>query len=221
MRTRSESRQDPTTTHVYRTALHALLLTAGVAALVLPAQSAQAGTLSGHQDESAAHCLLRVESVRDSSKLVPTQTVCSDDFDVILRHVGAPEEMIERVSKPSELTETDMRVLGSPDDRGPSRSTLEQADAPHQQALSTFVIGVHFDASNLNGDSFSVSGSSCAGGHLNVAPSWNNRISSTKNGCSTIGHFDGYNKVGTSQTTTGAGGALTYMDNRTSSIQYS
>jgi hypothetical protein len=87
---------------------------------------------------------------------------------------------------------------------------------------ATFTLAVHYDYSNLNpaGGSTSTIGSDCNGGWLNVSSAWNNRISSTLNGCPFVVHRDGYNLTGDSYTTTGGGGNLGTMNNRTSSIQY-
>lgn len=83
------------------------------------------------------------------------------------------------------------------------------------------IIGVHYEFASQQGASFSVSGSDCAGGGLNVPLSWNDRISSTANGCPHIVHYENTNYAGSTASTFGAGGNITgYMDNRTSSIRY-
>jgi hypothetical protein len=65
-------------------------------------------------------------------------------------------------------------------------------------------------------------GSGCTGGWLNVSALWNNRISSTRNGCPTIHHFDLPGLSGSVEATGGVGTTdnLTTLSNRTSSIQY-
>jgi hypothetical protein len=85
---------------------------------------------------------------------------------------------------------------------------------------ATFTIGTHYDGTGFTGPSMSVVGSDCAGGWLNVSATWNNRISSTLNGCPRIRHFDGVNLSGNSQHTYSPGGNLTTLNNLTSSIQY-
>jgi hypothetical protein len=89
-------------------------------------------------------------------------------------------------------------------------------------ALADFVLATHYDLPNFNGSGGSTStvGSGCTGGWLNTSASWNNRIGSTANGCPSVVHYDFANLLGTSKTTTGIGGNLGTMDNRTSSIQY-
>ena len=87
---------------------------------------------------------------------------------------------------------------------------------------STFTIGIHYDYYNGGGSSISVSGSSCVGGWWNT-PSWfDNRESSSYNGCYRLRHYDLPNKVGSSQSTTGTGQTdnLTTLNNRTESVSY-
>jgi hypothetical protein len=85
---------------------------------------------------------------------------------------------------------------------------------------ATFIIGTHFDGPSFTGSSFSVEGSDCNGGWLNLSSSWDNRVSSTLNGCPSVKHYDGDNLSGSSKTTTGSGGNLGTMDNKTQSIKY-
>jgi hypothetical protein len=91
-------------------------------------------------------------------------------------------------------------------------------------AAASGVIGVHYDAANGLGSSLTVNGSNCIGGGLNVPLSWNDRISSTLNGCPTIQHFENTNYAGGSFFSYGSGSltAMTgsFMDNRTSAIKY-
>jgi hypothetical protein len=87
-------------------------------------------------------------------------------------------------------------------------------------SLATFTLATHYDASTFTGASTSVVGSTCGGGWLNTSATWSNRISSTRNGCPRVRHYDGANLTGSFETTTGAGGALGALNNRTNSIQY-
>jgi hypothetical protein len=87
-----------------------------------------------------------------------------------------------------------------------------------------FTLATHYDYTNLNpaGGSFSVSGTSCIGGWTNMPAGWNNRISSTANGCPTVTHYDGLNLGTPAYATTGAGGNLNAaLNNRASSVRYS
>jgi hypothetical protein len=87
-------------------------------------------------------------------------------------------------------------------------------------AAATFTIGTHYDGANFTGASTSVVGSTCAGGWLNTSATWNNRISSTLNGCPRIRHYSGANLTGSFETTFSPGGNLGPLNNQTSSIQY-
>jgi hypothetical protein len=96
------------------------------------------------------------------------------------------------------------------------------ADAANAEGLvaATFTIGIHYDGVNRTGSSMSVVGSDCAGGWLNVSAAWDNRISSTLNGCPRIRHYAGPNLTGATKDTVTPGGNLTGLDNQTSSIRY-
>lgn len=180
------------------------ILRALAAAAALMAVAAHAP--SAHANEPAAHCVVETKRAQDSDALRVTSETCFRDFAEVLKRVGAPAEMIGRVRHPGQLTAADMDKIGPP---GQQVTTS-----------STFVIGIHYDGRYQTGASFSVVGSNCAGGYLNVSWSWNNRISSTTNGCPSILHFDGANLVGSYEVTYSPGGTLTFMDNRTTSIQY-
>lgn len=190
----------------------ALLLSAALT--VAAATTASASTLA---DGGDSHCVAETGPIDAEGRLDVLSLSCFDDFDEVLAVLVAPEEMIDRVDHPSELTDDDMAVLGPPEhDTAGERSAADETAT----AASTFTLAIHYDGPSFSGPSFTVTGSDCAGGYLNMSSTWNNRITSTRNGCPTVVHYDGYNLVGTSQTTTGSGGTLTYMDNRTSSAQY-
>jgi hypothetical protein len=87
-------------------------------------------------------------------------------------------------------------------------------------AASDFPIGIHWDGPGLTGSSFTVVGSSCSGGWLNLNSLWINRVSSTQNFCPVIRHFDGYNLTGSSEDTYYPGANLGFLNNATNSIQY-
>lgn len=86
--------------------------------------------------------------------------------------------------------------------------------------LSGSVLGTHYDGV-YSGGSFTVTGSTCTGGWVNLSSYWDNRVSSTINGvCTRVKHHDYSNKGGSYQSSWGWGGALTYMNNRANSISY-
>jgi hypothetical protein len=89
-------------------------------------------------------------------------------------------------------------------------------------SFSSFVLGVHYDGANGTGSSISVMGSSCTGGWWNTGATWANRISSSYNGCGRLRHYDGPNKTGAWEDTTGVGTTdnLGVMNNRTESVAY-
>jgi hypothetical protein len=97
-----------------------------------------------------------------------------------------------------------------------------QASPGGVTAASTFTLGRHHDGFNGTGSSVRVVGSSCTGGWWNTSTWWDNRISSSYNGCSRLRHWDYPNKAGSFQDTYGSGTTdnLSYMNNRTESVSY-
>lgn len=87
-------------------------------------------------------------------------------------------------------------------------------------AATSSTIGTHYDGFGLTGSSFSVVGSDCSGGWLNLSTTWKNRVSSTANGCPRIRHWDGDNRTGAWEETYGAGANLSTLNNKANSIQY-
>ncbi len=89
-------------------------------------------------------------------------------------------------------------------------------------ALSTFTLGRHYDGFNGTGSSIRVVGSSCTGGYWNTSSWWDNRISSSYNGCAHLKHWDRPYMLGASENTYGAGTTdnLGYLNNRTESVSY-
>lgn len=89
-------------------------------------------------------------------------------------------------------------------------------------AFSTFTLGKHYDGFNGSGSSITIIGSSCSGGYWNTWTSWDNRISSSYNGCARLRHYDLPNKAGSWQNTYGAGTTdnLNTLNNRAESISY-
>lgn len=93
-----------------------------------------------------------------------------------------------------------------------------------QQSGSNVIIGKHYDYEYWRGPSLTIVGRNCAGGGITLTGGrWDNRISSTRNGCSIIQHFSysrPYVFSGTSISTVGHGANLGVMNNRTSGILY-
>jgi hypothetical protein len=147
------------------------------------------------QTSKAQSCVLNITGM-DEKKNYSYTMKCYDDFASSLRSVGA--------------------IV--PDDVTPLTVNMEAVTA------MSSTIGVHFDANNGTGANLTVSGSTCVGGGLNVPIAWNDRISSTLNGCGTIQHFENTNYAGASLTSYGSGSVTgfgsAYMNNRTSAIKY-
>jgi hypothetical protein len=91
------------------------------------------------------------------------------------------------------------------------------------QALGTAsaqsTIAIHYVNANFSGSSYTVQGTGCTGGYLNLPADWTNVISSTWSTC-TATHFDLYYLGGDSQSTTGSA-VLGPLNDRTNSVRYS
>jgi len=89
---------------------------------------------------------------------------------------------------------------------------------------STFTLGVHFDGFNGTGSSISIVGSSCSGGYWNTGSAWQDRISSSWNGCYRLRHHaqPGAPLDDIYEDTTGtyATHNLSGMNNKTRSVAY-
>lgn len=99
---------------------------------------------------------------------------------------------------------------------------LTVTDAAVAETVSSFTLGIHFDGASGSGSSISVTGSSCTGGYWNTPSTWDDRISSSWNGCARLRHWGGPSKTGSYQDTSGVGTTdnLTTMNNRTESVSY-
>lgn len=97
--------------------------------------------------------------------------------------------------------------------------------AAAQSSSRRVILGKHFDYFNYLGPSLTVVGKgTCAGGGITLTGGrWDNRISSTRNGCSNIEHYT-YSRPfvfsGTKQSTLGYGGNLSLVGNYVSGILY-
>ena len=97
--------------------------------------------------------------------------------------------------------------------------------ATAQSSSRSVILGKHYDYFNYQGPSLTVVGKgTCAGGGITLTGGrWDNRISSTRNGCSTIEHYT-YSRPfvfsGTKQSTLGYGGNLSLVGNYVSGILY-
>ena len=170
--------------------IHPRRLVAAAAALAAVGSLLLAPGAGAAPPEREQHCAVKVVGQRPSGELVVSEPECRARYADALAAVGA-------------------RVPGT-----------KAAQLRWSAQSSDFVIGTHYDGAGLTGSSFSVVGSNCWGGYLNLSTSWINRVSSTYNGCFRIRHFDGYDKSGAFEDTVGLGGNLGTLNNRANSIQY-
>jgi hypothetical protein len=89
----------------------------------------------------------------------------------------------------------------------------------------TQILASHYDTSNGTGTALYVWGNDCNGGGLALSGSWNDRISSTRNGvCSKVKHWQHADYTGEWQNAIGSSGSLTsmngYLSDQVSSIKY-
>ena len=110
----------------------------------------------------------------------------------------------------------------------PEISDLDAAGsgaASAQGSSGNVILGKHYDYFGYGGPSLTVVGKgSCAGGGITLTGGrWDNRISSTRNGCSVIEHYT-YSRPfvfsGAKQNTYGYGGNLNLVNNSVSGILY-
>ena len=102
---------------------------------------------------------------------------------------------------------------------------IRSGAATAQSSSRSVILGKHYDYFNYQGPSLTVVGKgTCAGGGITLTGGrWDNRIASTRNGCSTIEHYT-YSRPfvfsGTKQSTYGYGGNLNLVGNQVSGILY-
>jgi hypothetical protein len=171
-----------------------------VVAIVAAAMLASVGTAAG-AEPADEHCVVEVVDQLESGEFVLSDPVCFVTFAEAAWYASSGVVILESDTTPSDLTH--MPVIAG--------------------VLSTFTLGVHYDGYSGGGSSISVVGSSCSGGYWNTPPAWDNRISSTWNGCPRIKHHDLPNKGGSYASTYGVGSVHNVparLDNRAESISY-
>lgn len=169
-----------------------------VVAMAVAVLLAGVAAASGQSEE---HCVVRVIDQLESGEFVLTDPVCYPTFAEAAFAASSGTVRLDRDAQPSDLT------------------SLREAAA----LLSTFTLGVHYDGYGGGGSSISVVGSSCSGGYWNTPPAWDNRISSTWNGCYRVTHHDLPNKGGSSGSTYGAGSVHnvpSWINNKAESVSY-
>lgn len=169
------------------------LLIAGVVGVTILASAGQDPAAQARAGES--HCVVAVTDQKPDGELVLSSPTCFDRL----------ADAIEYASHPT---------------------AIDRADSLASSQLllgGTFTLGTHFDGYNGTGSSISVVGSSCTGGWWNTSSAWDNRISSSYNGCYRLRHYDYPNKAGDRYDTTGVGQTDNIyggMNNRTESVAY-
>lgn len=172
-----------------------------------------------------AHLFLLITAVTALSVLVPatatakTATPLPAEAHCVVYVVGQAED--------GKLTTSEPNCYETKTDAAIAVSGLLRADGgglgSYAMAGSTFTLGIHYDGYNGSGSSITVVGSSCTGGYWNT-PSWfDNRITSSYNGCGRLRHYDKPYKSGSSTNTYGAGttdNLASWMNNRTESVAY-
>jgi hypothetical protein len=147
------------------------------------------------------HCVVRVLDQKPSGELVLSDSTCFETFAQAAFAASSGTVRLDPTISPGDLANAG------------EVATL----------LSTFTLGVHYDGYSGSGSSISVVGSSCSGGYWNTPSTWDNRISSTWNGCYRVTHHDLPGKGGASRSTIGAGSIhnLVYpLNNAAESVSY-
>jgi hypothetical protein len=163
--------------------------------VALMAVAAATVVLVAPASDADRHCVAHIVDVLDTGELVLSEPVCVTG-----------DETARAALVDGHLTEVDAQLAAS--------------GLSGEIRLSGSLLGIHYDGV-YSGSSFSVTGSDCNGGWVNLSSYWSNRVSSTINGiCTRVKHHDYHNKVGSYQSTWGSGGALSYMNNRANSISY-
>lgn len=170
------------------------LLLAGVIGATILASAGPRPVAQARAGDS--HCVMTVNGQKPDGELILSSPKCFDRFDDAYAYASTttPRLAEGRVAVGS------IQPLGG-----------------------TFTLGTHFDGSNGSGSSISIVGSSCTGGWWNTSTAWDNRISSSYNGCYRLSHYDYPNKAGSRYDTTGVGQTDNIyggMNNRTESVAY-
>jgi hypothetical protein len=175
--------------------LAALVL--GVAGVVT---LAPAPALSAREAPAETHCVLQVLYEKPSGEMVMAPARCYSTFAEAIADASGGDVKL---------------------DRGTPASAL-WSDTTLQALLSDFALGTHYDGFNGSGSSVTVWGSSCSGGWWNTSAAWDNRISSSWNGCQRLRHYQNPNKGGNSQDTYGSGTTdnLSTLNNDAESVAY-
>lgn len=171
-----------------------LLLAIGLATALTAAAPASANAETVREQKSESHCVVYVVDKTDKGELKMSAPTCAQSIE------GAAEIASRSIFLPQS-------------------AALDGLAFSH----STFTLGTHFDGSNGTGSSITVVGTSCTGGYWNTPGWFDNKTSSSFNGCARLRHYDKPNKKGAIASTIGAGTTDNipgFMNNRTESVAY-
>jgi hypothetical protein len=174
--------------------------TIAVLFMVVVAVLAGVGTAAG-AEPADEHCVVEVIDQLDTGEFVLSDPVCFGTFAEAAWFASSGAVALDSDVTPADLAH--LPVIAG--------------------VLSTFTLGVHYDGYSGGGSSISVVGSSCSGGYWNTLPAWDNRISSTWNGCYRVKHHDYPAMGGAYRSTVGTGSVHNVpsaLDNKAESISY-
>ena len=170
-----------------------LLATFALALAATALSPAAAGAKSAEPIGGDTHCVVYVVDKADDGELKISEPECFSTKDAAASRAAEPQMNFD-------LTSLD----GS-------------------YAMSSWTIGIHYDGYNGTGSSITVVGSSCTGGYWNTPGWFDNKISSSYNGCYRLRHYDLPYKQGRGANTYGVGttdNLPSTMNNRTESVAY-
>lgn len=182
---------------------------AALAALLVMsvAAPAHAGRTDDVNSEGGDHCVAHVVGQAPDGELVVSPPDCYGTFS---QAMFAASGGSWRLPNDAPVTVLESSTAGANFPRGGPTT------------LGSSVLATHYDYHNGGGSSITIYGSGCWG-YWNTWTSWDNRISSTYNGCYKTQHYDWPNLLGNSATFYGhyRWNIYGFMDNRTESIRYS
>lgn len=178
-----------------------LSLIAGFAATAVLALTPFSGLADTHSAET--HCVLTVVDQKPTGELVMHESHCFNSFSEAMEFASGGE-----IDLPRSAQGSDVFIDGS----------------VAAYAASTFTIGIHYDGYAGSGSSISIAGDSCVGGWWNTSAAWDNRISSSYNGCAVLRYYNDPDKSQYLGYTSGVGttdNLASGANNKAESVSYS
>lgn len=173
-----------------------------VVMVVVGSATALAGVSSSSVEPTGVeqHCVVEVVDQLKSGEFVLSDPVCFETFAEAASFASSGAVQLPAGVSPADLGASGQEAL-----------------------LATFTLGVHYDGYSGGGASISVVGSNCGGGYWNTSTAWDNRISSTWNGCHRIKHHDNPYMSGSYRSTWGVGSVSNVpssLNNKAESVSY-